>query len=103
MACIGLTFQQNSMEIGTFCVHSQWQNQGIGKHVLKYAEKMAIERCPTLSHYEMWVLDSRTELIQYYERCGYSKTACVESYPIDANVGQPLIDLRLQHMSKSIS
>jgi ribosomal protein S18 acetylase RimI-like enzyme len=103
VACIGLTFQQNRVEIGTFCVHSQWQNQGIGKHVLKYAEKMAVERCPTLISYEMFVLDARTELIQYYERCGYSKTECVESYPIDANVGQPLMDLRLQHMSKSIS
>jgi len=103
VACIGLSFQQNSVEIGTFCVASDWQNQGIGKHVLKYAEKMALERCPTLSHYEMWVLDARTELIQYYERCGYSKTACIESYPIHSNVGQPLIDLRLQHMSKSIS
>ncbi|NNG99662.1 GNAT family N-acetyltransferase [Acinetobacter sp. ANC 5414] len=102
VACIGLTFQQNAVEIGTFCVHSRWQNQGIGKHVLKYAEKKALEELPSLTHYEMFVLDARTELIQYYERCGYSKTACVESYPIDANVGQPLIDLKLQHMTKSV-
>ncbi|WP_349929620.1 GNAT family N-acetyltransferase [Acinetobacter sp. A1-4-2] len=102
VACIGLTFQQNSVEIGTFCVASAWQNLGIGKHVLKYAEKMAVEHCPTLSHYEMWVLDSRIELIQYYARCGYAKTQHIESYPIDANVGQPLIDLKLQQMSKSV-
>jgi len=102
VACIGLTFQHRSVEIGTFCVASAWQNQGIGKHVLKYAEKMAIEHWSILSHYEMWVLDSRTELIQYYERCGYSKTVCIESYPVDANVGQPLIDLQLQHMSKLV-
>ena len=63
---------------------------------------MAIEHWSILSHYEMWVLDSRTELIQYYERCGYSKTVCIESYPVDANVGQPLIDLQLQHMSKLV-
>jgi len=103
VACIGLTFQQNAVEIGTFCVHSQWQNQGIGKQVLAYAEQKAFAIYPTLISYEMYVLDARTELIEYYERCGYSKTAYVESYPIDANVGQPLIDLRLQHMSKSIS
>ena len=102
VACIGLTFQKNAVEIGTFCVHSHWQNQGIGKQILKYAEKKALEELPSLTHYEMFVLDARTELIQYYERCGYSKTPCVESYPIDANVGQPLIDLKLQHMKKLV-
>ena len=102
VACIGLTFQQNTVEIGTFCVNSHWQNQGIGKQVLEYAEKRALEIFPAFNHYEMFVLDARTELIQFYERCGYSKTACIESYPIHANVGQPLIDLKLQHMTKSV-
>ena len=102
VACIGLTFQQNAVEIGTFCVDSHWQNQGIGKQVLGWAEKKALEIFPTLTRYEMFVLDARTELIQYYERCGYSKTATIESYPIHANVGQPLIDLQLQHMTKSV-
>ncbi|NNG80541.1 GNAT family N-acetyltransferase [Acinetobacter sp. ANC 5378] len=102
VACIGLTFQKNAVEIGTFCVNSHWQNQGIGKQILKYAEQKALAICPTLISYEMFVLDARTELIQYYERCGYSKTACVESYPIEAHVGQPLIDLKLQHMTKSV-
>ncbi|TCH65261.1 GNAT family N-acetyltransferase [Acinetobacter sp. ANC 4862] len=102
VACIGLTFQQNAVEIGTFCVASDWQNQGVGKQILAYAEQKAFAICPTLISYEMFVLDARTELIQYYERCGYSKTACVESYPIHANVGQPVIDLKLQHMTKSV-
>ncbi|NNH26031.1 MULTISPECIES: GNAT family N-acetyltransferase [Acinetobacter] len=103
VACVGLAFQHSSVEIGTFCVASDWQNQGIGKQVLAYAEQKAFAIFPTLISYEMFVLDARIELIQYYERCGYSKTACIESYPIHANVGQPLIDLQLQHMSKSIS
>lgn len=102
VACIGLTFQQNAVEIGTFCVNSHWQNKGIGKQVLAYAEQKAFAICPTLISYEMFVLDARTELIQYYERYSYSKTACVESYPIHANVGQPLINLELQHMTKSV-
>ncbi|OAL79303.1 hypothetical protein AY606_07765 [Acinetobacter sp. SFB] len=102
VACIGLTFQQNSIEIGTFCVASDWQNQGIGKQILEYAEKKALEIFPAFNHYEMFVLDARTELIQYYERCGYVKTQHTVAYPIHANVGQPLIDLRLQHMSKLV-
>lgn len=102
VSCIGLTFLQNSVEIGTFCVASAWQNQGIGKQMLAHAERKALEIFPAFQQYEMYVLHVRTELIQYYERCGYSKTACVESYPIGANVGQPLIDLQLQQMSKPV-
>lgn len=99
---MGLTFQQDVVEIGTFCVHSQWQNQGIGKQILQYAESKALEISPTIHHYEMWVLDKRIELIQFYERCGYVKTTCLETYPIHANVGQPLIELHLQHMIKPV-
>ena len=102
VACVGLTFQQDRVEIGTFCVNSHCQNRGIGKQVLTYAEKMALEILPTLRHYEMYVLDARAELIQYYERCGYVQTGSIEAYPIDANVGQPLIDLKLQHMRKLV-
>ncbi len=102
LGCIGLTFQQDTVEIGTFCVASAWQNQGIGRQMLEYAEMKAQEICVNLKCYEMFVLDARSELIEYYERCGYVKTACIENYPIHANVGIPLIDLKLQHMEKLI-
>lgn len=64
VACIGLTFQLNTVEIGTLCVNSDWQNQGIGKQVLEWAEKKALEIFPTFTRYEMFVLDARTELVQ---------------------------------------
>ena len=102
LGCIGLTFQQDTVEIGTFCVAAAWQNQGIGRQMLKYAEMQAQEICVNLKCYEMFVLDARSELIEYYERCGYVKTAYIENYPIHANVGIPLIDLKLQQMKKSI-
>ncbi|MDN5512990.1 GNAT family N-acetyltransferase [Acinetobacter sp.] len=102
VACIGLTCQADHVEIGTFCVDSHWQNKGIGKQLLRYAEKKALEIFPALRHYEMYVLDARAELIQYYERCGYAQTDYREAYPLDANVGQPLIDLQLQHMRKLV-
>lgn len=102
LGCIGLTFQQDTVEIGTFCVASAWQNQGVGRQILKYAEMKALEICANLKFYEMFVLDARSELIEYYERCGYVKTAYIENYPIHANVGIPLIDLKLQQMKKLI-
>lgn len=103
LGCIGLTFQQDTVEIGTFCVASAWQNQGIGRQLLKYAEMKAQEICINLKCYEMFVLDARSELIEYYERCGYVKTAYIENYPVNANVGIPLIDLKLQQMKKLIT
>lgn len=103
LGCIGLTFQQDTVEIGTFCVASAWQNQGIGRQLLKYAEMKAQEICINLKYYEMFVLDARSELIEYYERCGYVKTAYIENYPVNANVGIPLIDLKLQQMKKLIT
>lgn len=33
LACIGLTFAADHVEIGTFCIAPHDQNQGIGKHV----------------------------------------------------------------------
>ena len=102
LGCIGLTFQQDTVEIGTVCVAAAWQNQGIGRQMLKYAEMQAQEICANLKCYEMFVLDARFELIEYYERCGYVKTAYIENYPIHANVGIPLIDLKLQQMKKLI-
>ncbi|OTG63536.1 hypothetical protein B9T25_13655 [Acinetobacter sp. ANC 4470] len=102
LGCIGLTFQQDTVEIGTFCVASSWQNQGVGRQLLEYAEMKAQEICVNLKCYEMFVLDVRSELIEYYERCGYVKTACIENYPMNANVGRPLIDLKLQQMKKLV-
>lgn len=50
----------------------------------------------------MYVLNVREELIQYYERRGYKKTGLIEDYPLDANVGMPLLDLNLIEMQKTL-
>ena len=102
VGCIALTFQQETVEIGTFCVASAYQNQGMGRKMLEYAEVQARHICKNLKYYEMFVIDTRFELIEYYERCGYSKTNVLEPYPTHANVGQPLIHLQLQQMRKPL-
>ena len=50
----------------------------------------------------MSVLNVRIELIAYYERCSYHQTGKTESYPLDADVGQPLVDLNLVILEKSL-
>ena len=51
----------------------------------------------------MWVLSVRSELIAYYQRRDYQMTGMQADYPLDANVGQPLVDLHLIEMKKRIA
>lgn len=51
----------------------------------------------------MWVLSVRSELISYYERRGYVLTGVLDEYPLNANVGTPIVDLYLVEMKKVIS
>ena len=50
----------------------------------------------------MYVLDVRSELIAYYQRRGYQITGHTEPYPVNANVGQPLVPIQLIEMKKTI-
>ena len=106
VACIGLTFTQHDVEIGTFCIASTLQNQGIGKYVLDFAEqylydKVLFNLCH-FTHFVMWVLSVRHELIAYYQRRGYLLTEKIEAYPLDQYVGEPLIPLHLLILEKMI-
>lgn len=103
VACIGLTFNAEEVEIGTFCVDPIFQNTGIGKTVLSFAEAQALLIQPNLTLYMMDVLDIRSELIAYYQRRGYSLTQLRKPYPIDANVGKPLLSIELQQLIKCVS
>ncbi|MFH4339014.1 GNAT family N-acetyltransferase, partial [Acinetobacter baumannii] len=79
----GLTFQNNTVEIGTFCTDPQIQNMKVGRSVLEYAEQFALQKTPELDSALMYVLNVRSELIAYYERRGYAKTGHVEPYPTE--------------------
>ena len=106
VACIGLTFNLYDVEIGTFCITPHFQNQGIGKQVLDFAENYVRQKIRLehqhLNDFVMWVLSARTELIAYYERRGYVQTGSVDDYPLNADVGRPMIDLHLIEMRKAI-
>ena len=106
MACIGLTLNEHDVEIGTFCIAPQVQNQGFGKQVLDFAEtyvrQQILLKHQHLNAFVMWVLSVRTELIAYYERRGYVRTGVIGDYPLDADVGKPMVDLHLVEMRKII-
>ena len=48
------------------------------------------------------VLDVRSELIAYYQRRGYQITGHTAPYPVNANVGRPLVPIQLIEMKKAI-
>lgn len=102
IGCIALDYNDQDVELGTFCIAAEYQNSGYGQQVLQAAELYAIKQQPKLKSLSMWVLDVRSELIAYYERRGYSQTGQVDSYPVHANVGEPMINLAIIHMQKNL-
>ena len=103
VACIGLTFDHEQVEVGTFAVLPEVQNQSLGREVLDFAENYAANlNLSHLKYFVMWVLSVRYELIAYYERRGYVQTGVVEDYPVDESVGVPIVDLHLVEMRKPI-
>ena len=103
VACIGLSLDHNSVEIGTFAIDPTIQNLGYGREMLNYVETYITQNYSSLRRLIMYVLDVRTELMAYYQRRGYQITGRTESYPIDADVGQPLVPIQLIEMEKVIA
>ena len=102
VACIGLSIDHNSVEIGTFAIDSSIQNLGYGKQMLNYVEVYVAQSCMEVRDLIMYVLDVRSELIAYYQRRGYQITGHAARYPVNANVGQPLVPIQLIEMKKTI-
>ncbi|WP_432209705.1 GNAT family N-acetyltransferase [Acinetobacter variabilis] len=101
VGCIGLTHFPDCFEIGSFAIDPVRQNSGYGRILLDFAEQYSREKIP-FKKLRMSVLNVRIELIAYYERRGYHQTGKTESYPLDADVGQPLVDLNLVILEKSL-
>ena len=102
VACIGLSLDHNSVEIGTFTIDSSVQNLGYGKQMLNYVEVYVAQSCMEVRDLIMYVLDVRSELIAYYQRRGYQITGHTAPYPVNANVGRPLVPIQLIEMKKAI-
>ncbi len=77
--------------IGTFAVDPEQQGAGLGGRLLAAAEDEARALGSTTA--ELTVISVRTELIAWYERCGYARTGAQAPYPYgDARYGDPLRD-----------
>lgn len=95
----GLTCQ-----FGMFAVRPDQQGGGIGRAMLAEAERIARDEW-NCSEMQMLVIPLRSELIAWYERRGYHRTAIFKPFPYgDVRFGIPKrADLRLEVLRKSLS
>ncbi len=88
---------------GMFAVAPLLQTNGLGRRVLAEAERMARERFRA-TEMRMTVIDCRLELIEWYERRGYTRTGEYAPFPYgNARFGLPRRDdLRFETLRKRL-
>lgn len=92
----------DTLYFGMLTVEPSIQARGLGKEMLSHIEAFARQR--NLSRIRMTVIDSRLELMAYYERRGFSKTGKYEPFPEDAErFGKPKIPMVLIEFMKVIT
>ncbi len=80
VACSHIRKKGGSCYFGMFAVDPEQQGCGVGKQMIREAERVAREeyRCGQM---EMTVISVRAELIAWYERRGYRRTGKVRPFP----------------------
>ena len=92
LASVHLQQQDSSCLLGMFAVRPVLQGRGIGREMLREAERIAHDEwgCNEMS---MCVLDLRTDLIAWYLRRGYHRSGAFRPFPYgDARYGLPRRD-----------
>lgn len=80
VGCVYLEKRKNGLYLGMLTVKPTLQAQGLGKILLGKAEEFALSH--GFSKIIMTVIDSRSELISFYERRGYKFTGKIIPFPI---------------------
>lgn len=80
VACSHIRKQGDSCHFGLFAVNPELQRGGVGKQMIREAERVAREdyRCGQM---EMTVISVRAELLAWYERRGYRRTGKLRPFP----------------------
>ena len=101
LACVHVAEVDGAGYLGMFSVRPDGQDGGIGKQVMREAERYAREDLQ-LPAMRMTVIDIRDELIAFYERRGYRRTGITKPFPYgDERFGIPKRDdLRFEVLEK---
>lgn len=78
--------------MGMLAVEPGRQGGGIGRRMLAAAERAAADVFGATS-IEMTVIAKRTELVAYYERCGYTQTGERRPFPVDVGAGRDELEM----------
>ncbi len=89
----------DSLYFGLFAVNPKLQSLGVGKSLLKEIETLAHRW--QLKNIRLTVIQFRSELISFYERCGFNLTGKVEEFP--ALEFSKIEGIRLLEMTKTLS
>lgn len=104
LACAHVCDNAGAGYFGMFAVEPGLQGGGIGKRLLAECERIvhAEWQLPCM---RMTVIDSRDELIAFYQRRGYRRTGEFKPFPYgDARFGQPRRDdLHFEVLEKPLS
>ena len=81
IGCVAVTRKDAHLAyLGMLCVLPTLQSGGLGRRLLDAAENSA--RAEGVAAMEMTVIDSRAELIAWYERRGYARTDETRPFPV---------------------
>jgi len=82
VGCVSLTARGDGLVyLGLLCVDPATQAGGIGKAIIAAAERTSRAELDA-DRIEMTVIDSRAELIAYYERRGFARTGERRPFPV---------------------
>jgi ribosomal protein S18 acetylase RimI-like enzyme len=98
--CVNLQQHGNQLYLGMLSVSPQLQGGGIGKKLLQAAEEYA--RCVNCTSIYMSVISVRTELIDWYQRHGYTDTGERKAFNEDGITGKHLQKLEFMIMEKKL-
>jgi ribosomal protein S18 acetylase RimI-like enzyme len=99
-ACVYLQDRDGRVYLGMFAVEPARQAGGLGRAMLEAAEGWARGKgCRSVF---MYVISLRTELIEWYTRCGFSDTGERVPFPEDGRTGNHLRDLEFMIMEKGL-
>ncbi|MBS1559391.1 MAG: GNAT family N-acetyltransferase [Bacteroidetes bacterium] len=102
IGCVRLVKHGSKLYLGMFAVAPGWQNQGIGKKILKAAEAEAHKQDCTAIY--MTVISVRAELIAWYQRNGYQQVGDQKPMVFDnPSGGIPKTDLYFITLEKKLN
>jgi ribosomal protein S18 acetylase RimI-like enzyme len=97
---VHLQKQPDQVDLGMLAVSPPLQGRGIGRHLLLAAEQ-AVQQDWATNRLVMSVIESRSELIAFYERNGYRRIGINKAFPLKPELWTPKVaDLRMEILEK---